>query len=207
VILSSYSLIVKQVKREAFQHKASPTKAANELGGNNLSGAGEKGWGKCWEGLGGYGSGFWGWVVAVATKSALKYTVLSYKTMDAFKYLLPGAAFICAGLLIPVNAETTYKVNCKADGDAIYINTTGEAILEQRLAKFTPLEAYGRNGQRGICVLKSDPPGFKWLRCGKNNGNYVIFTQFGGTTVVKPIKAIPNSVQYRGWSGACLVKL
>jgi len=146
-------------------------------------------------------------VVAVATKSALKYIVLSYKTMGAFKYLLPGAAFICAGLLIPVNAETTYKVNCKADGDAIYINTTGEAILEQRLAKFTPLEAYGRNGQRGICVLKSDPPGFKWLRCDKNNGNYVIFTQFGGTTVVKPIKAIPNSVQYRGWSGACLVKL
>jgi len=31
--------------------------AADELGGDDLSGAGEEGWGESWEGLGGYWSG------------------------------------------------------------------------------------------------------------------------------------------------------
>jgi len=32
--------------------------AADELGGDDIGRAGEEGVGKCWEGLGGYGSGY-----------------------------------------------------------------------------------------------------------------------------------------------------
>jgi len=40
--------------------------AADELGGNDLGGVGEEALGEMvWEGLGGYGSGFWGWVEAI----------------------------------------------------------------------------------------------------------------------------------------------
>jgi len=39
--------------------------ATDELGGDLLGGAGEDGWGKCWEGLGGYGSGLGRWVEVI----------------------------------------------------------------------------------------------------------------------------------------------
>lgn len=134
--------------------------------------------------------------------------------MSSLKNLLPAAAIVCAGLISPAIAKTTYKVNCEAVGDYVLVSATGEAILEQRLENFTPLEPYGRNttgargGQRAICTIKNDPAGFKWLRCDKREGKYLVYTQGQGDPVaVKPIKAIPNSAQYRGWSGACLIKL
>lgn len=127
--------------------------------------------------------------------------------------MLPAATIACIGLTSPAFAETTYKVNCEAVGDYVLVSATGEAILEQRLASFTPLEpdensTGARGGQRAICTIKNDPPGFKWLRCDKQEGKYLVYTQGKGDPVtVKPIKAIPNSAQYRGWSGACLIKL
>jgi len=133
--------------------------------------------------------------------------------MSSLRYLLPAATIACTGLTSPAFAETTYKVNCEYAGDIVLVSATGEAILEQRLAGFTALEPYenatGPNGgQRAICTIKNDPPGFKWLECGKRNGKYIVYTQpEGGGKVVKPIKAIPNRAQYLAWSGACLIKL
>lgn len=82
---------------------------------------------------------------------------------------------------IPALADSVYKVNCEAVGDSILLSSTGEPILEQRLARFTPLEPDGRNttgkrgGQRAICLIKSEPLGYQWLSCVKRNGGYVIF--------------------------------
>ena len=133
--------------------------------------------------------------------------------MSRLQNFLAISIITCSGITSPAFAESTYKVNCEAAGDYVLVSATGEAILEQRLAKFTPLEPYenstgARGGQRAICTIKNDPPGFKWLRCDKQEGKYLVYTQGQGDPVtVKPIKTIPNSAQYRGWSGACLIKL
>lgn len=136
------------------------------------------------------------------------------KQVNRLKFWLTSMTIAGFGLLSPAIAETTQKVNCEAAGDSILVSSTGERILEQRLVRFTPLEPYGlnttgkRGGQRAVCMVKNDPPGFKWLRCDKFEGKYMVYRQGQGNPVpVKPVKAIPNSVLYRGWSGACLIKL
>jgi len=68
---SSFSAIASLQKAEIFRQRlffsrssawwscmALHQKSADELGGNDLGGAGEEGLRECWEGLGGYGSGF-----------------------------------------------------------------------------------------------------------------------------------------------------
>jgi len=44
--------------RATPQQTSPQEQASDELGCNLLGGAGEEGLGECWEGLGGYGSGF-----------------------------------------------------------------------------------------------------------------------------------------------------
>lgn len=131
-----------------------------------------------------------------------------------FKYFFASVAIAFFASTIPALADSVYKVDCEGAGDFILLSSTGEAILEQRLARFIPLERDGlnttgkRGGQRGICFIKIDTPGYKWLSCGKGNGEYVIFPRgYDYPEPIKPVKAIVNSVLYRGWSGACLIKL
>ena len=107
---------------------------------------------------------------------------------------------------LPVKAEETYNASCEQAGDYITLTSTGELVLEQRLVKFKPTESYGRSGQRGICVMKQDPPGYKWISCSKKDGRLVT-GNWDYPSVISPTEAIANSVQYRGWSGACKVKL
>jgi len=98
--------------------------------------------------------------------------------------------------------ETLSKIKCKAAGDAVLATNTGELILEQRLVKFQPLEEDGR--ERATCTIKNDPPGYRWVSCGRDGNNY---TTYNGKKLMKVEEAIANSIQHRGWSGACKVKL
>lgn len=133
--------------------------------------------------------------------------------MAFFKHFFVSVAIAFFASTIPALADSVYKVNCEAGGDFILLSSTGEPILEQRLARFTPLEPYEkptgkRGGQRAICLIKSDPLGYKWLSCGKRNGGYVISRRGDDySEPIKPVEVIVNSVLYRGWSGACLIKL
>jgi len=110
-------------------------------------------------------------------------------------------------------SETVLKINCEAYGDAVVASNTGEIILEQRLIKYQELEEYGRDmtgkrgGRKAICTIKNDPPGYKWLPCGKDGDYYVSYSTESSQKLFEVEEAITNSVQYRGWSGACKVRL
>jgi len=110
-------------------------------------------------------------------------------------------------------SETVSKINCEAYGDAVVASNTGEIILEQRLIKYQELEEYERDmtgkrgGQKAICTIKNDPPGYKWLPCGKDGDYYVSYSTESSQKLFEVEEAITNSVQYRGWSGACKVRL
>jgi len=110
-------------------------------------------------------------------------------------------------------SETVSNIKCEAYGDAVVAANTGETILEQRLIKYQELEEYGRNmsgnkgGQRAICTIKNDPPGYKWLSCGKDGTNYITYATGSSQKLFEVEEVITNSVQHRGWSGACKVKL
>ena len=107
--------------------------------------------------------------------------------------------------------ESTSEIRCEALGDAIIATNTGELILEQRMVKFKALEEYGRNttgrrgGQRAICTIKNDPPGYRWVSCGKDGDGYI--GNGNNINLLEVEEAVANQVQYRGWSGACKVKL
>ncbi len=110
-------------------------------------------------------------------------------------------------------AETTSKVKCEALGDSIIETNTGDLILEQRLIKYQELEEYGRNmtgkrgGQRAICTVTNNPPGYKWVSCVKDSNGYTSYAAGRSQKLFEVEEAIANSVQHRGWSGACKVKL
>lgn len=108
---------------------------------------------------------------------------------------------------LPAKAEETYNASCKAFGDAITLTSTGEIVLEQRLVKFKPFQVENApSGQRGVCVIKQDPPGYKWIPCWKKDGRFAS-GNWDYPRYIRPTEAIANSVQYRGWTGACKVKL
>ena len=107
--------------------------------------------------------------------------------------------------------EATSEIKCEAIGDAVIATNTGELILEQRMTNFEPLEEYGRNstgvrgGRRAICTIKNDPPGYHWVPCSKKGDSY---TRNGNNEYLLEVEeAVANQIQYRGWSGACKVKL
>jgi len=50
----------------------------DELGGDDFGRAGEEGLRECWEGLGGYGSGYWGWVETIGR--GLGYAGIAYNS-------------------------------------------------------------------------------------------------------------------------------
>jgi len=118
-----------------------------------------------------------------------------------------AAATSCAA------SETVSKINCEAYGDSVIASNTGEIILEQRLVKYQDLEETESNtGKRGgynraICTIKNDPPGYKWVPCVKNGEGH--YTYYAGSTgkLFEVEEAIADSVQHRGWTGACKVKL
>lgn len=112
---------------------------------------------------------------------------------------------------LPVKAEETYNASCDQIGDGITLTSTGELVLENRLVKFKPTgtyNEYNNRGQRGICVMKQDPPGYKWIFCSKINGRLVTNPEFGERPkFINPTEAINSSVSSRQWVGACKVKL
>ena len=73
-------------------------------------------------------------------------------------------------------SESSFKAECFASGDSIILTATRENILEHRLVSFTStpnfnddlvqLPEYARPGQ---CVVKTDPPGYKWVMCMKTD--------------------------------------
>ena len=131
-----------------------------------------------------------------------------------FKAKIPFTFLAAALFSIPCTAaETTSKINCEAYGDGVTASNTGESILEQRLINYQGLEEYGRNmtgkrgGQRAICTVKNDPPGYKWVSCGKDGKGYTSYSAVRSQKLFEVEEAIANSVQHRGWVGACKVKL
>ena len=108
-------------------------------------------------------------------------------------------------ICLPAKADQSYSANCEAVGDAIALTSTGEIVLEQRLIAFKPTGNTNR-GQKGICVIKQDPPGHRWIQCWKKDGMFAT-GHWEHPTIINPVEAVANSVQYRGWSGACKVKL
>lgn len=104
-------------------------------------------------------------------------------------------------------AEETYKASCRALGDGIRLVSTGEPVLEQRLVSFLPLEPYAPQvGQKGVCIMRKDPPGYRWVPCWRKDGRYAT-GDWEHPHWIRPSQALVNSVLYRGWSGACKVKL
>ena len=107
--------------------------------------------------------------------------------------------------------ESTSEIKCEVVGDYVIATNTGERILEQRMVKFKALEEYGRNttgrrgGQRAICTIKNDPPGYRWVSCGKDGDGYI--GNGNNISLLEVEEAVANQVQYRGWSGVCKVKL
>lgn len=187
-----------------FHHQA-----ADEGGSDDLGGAAKEVLGKCWE--------------VVATKGMALDTIrdkILYNGSAAFMVKKSArqhlfTACFCLALLTSTQAraESVSEVTCEAAGDYIILSSTGEAILEQRLVSFKELEPYGlnttgsRGGQRAVCRIKNDPAGYKWVSCGKSGGGYVTYDNGFTSMLRNVVKAVPNEVQYRGWSGACLVKL
>jgi hypothetical protein len=107
----------------------------------------------------------------------------------------------------PAKAEETYSASCMAGGDAITLTSTGELVLEGRLVQFKPIETHkAQIQQRGVCVLKKDPPGYRWIPCWKRDGRFAT-GDWEYPRWINPVEAKANSVQYRGWGGACKVKL
>lgn len=110
-------------------------------------------------------------------------------------------------------AETISKIKCEALGDAIIATNSGDLILEQRLIQYQELEEYGTNmtgkrgGQRALCTIKNDPPGYQWIACSKDGKDYTTYIMGSRKKIFEVEEAIANSVQHRGWSGACKVKL
>ena len=114
---------------------------------------------------------------------------------------------ISLGLGQPAKAEGTYNAGCMVVGDSITLTSTGELVLEQRLVSFKADKSLNpRSDVKGICVMKKDPPGYKWVQCWKQDGRYAT-GNFDNPHWIKPTQAIANSVQYRGWGGACKVSL
>jgi hypothetical protein len=184
-------------------------------GATTSAGRAKKNWGSCWEGLGGYASGL---------RSRDRYTRLNlcptsailpeqivqrFKMKDSLRFLT-AFAIVSTGLLTTqeqAKAESTYNASCKALGDAITLTSTGELVLEQRLVQFKPIETYkAQSGQRGVCIIKKDPPGYRWISCWKKDGGYVT-GDWDYARRVSPKEVIANAVQHRGWSGACKVRL
>ena len=110
-------------------------------------------------------------------------------------------------------AETTSTIKCEALGDSIIATNTGDLILEPRLIKYEELEEYGSNmsgkrgGQRALCTIKNDPPGYKWVSCSKDGKDYTTYIMGSREKIFEIEEAIANRIQHRGWSGACKVKL
>jgi len=120
-------------------------------------------------------------------------------------HFLASLAIASTALLMTLEqarAESTYNAACKVFGDGITLTRTGEIVLEQRLVKFKPIENYKpQSGQRGVCIIKKDPPGYKWISCQKLDGSFIS---------VRPASFIPDQVQHmspRSITGACKVKL
>ena len=121
--------------------------------------------------------------------------------------IIHGTALALISCSKPSSTEYTYTARCNALGDGLSLSSTGEQVLEQRLIEFKPLGTYiPQIGQKGLCVIKKDPPGFSWVRCWKKDGQYAT-GDWEYPHFITPNLAIPNSVQHRGWSGACKVKL
>jgi len=113
---------------------------------------------------------------------------------------------ICSSTSDP-KADQTYSASCKASGDAITFTSSGESVLEQRLVRFVPSAPYiPYKGQLGTCFIKQDPAGYKWVKCWKKGTKYAT-GNWDDPLFIIPTTAIANSVQYRGWVGACKVKL
>jgi len=125
--------------------------------------------------------------------------------MKEHSHFLASFAIASTAMLLTLEqarAESTYNAACKVFGDGISLTRTGEIVLEQRLVKFKPIENYNpQSGQRGVCIIKKDPPGYKWISCGKLDGSFIS---------VRPVLFIPDKVQHmspRSITGACKVKL
>jgi hypothetical protein len=102
-------------------------------------------------------------------------------------------------------AEETYKASCISMGDGITLVSTGELVLEQRLVSFKPLEPTASDG-KGVCLMRKDPPGYRWVPCWKRAGRFAT-GDWENPYWINPSQALVDSVLYRGWSGACKVKL
>ena len=128
-----------------------------------------------------------------------------------FKFLLIASTMASATSCKA--SESVSKINCEAYGDSVIASNTGETILEQRLIKYQGLEQYGKNmtgkrgGQKAICTIKNDPDGYRWLTCSKDGSNYISYVNGRIQRLFEVEEAMANSVQHRGWSGACKVKL
>jgi len=134
-----------------------------------------------------------------------EYSAATLKVKNCV-YFLAAFTIVSTALLTTqeeAKAESTYNASCEVLGDAIRLTSTGDFVVEQRLVQFKPIDTYK---ERGVCIIKKDPPGYRWINCFEKDGGYVTGWH-GAAFRVNPIEVIADAVQQRGWSGACKVKL
>lgn len=130
--------------------------------------------------------------------------------------LLKRFTFLCLMnfLFLECNAkaaEQTVDMQCIANGDSLIFVSNGLWVPHSRLLRFRPLETYGKpGGQRSICTVKVDPPGYRWLSCYKQgSGPYMASrsddSRYLLSSVVQAIKD-PYEGGGRAWVGSCKVR-
>jgi hypothetical protein len=110
------------------------------------------------------------------------------------------------------SAEPTVDLPCVTNGDSLIFTSSRLWVPESRLVRFRPLERYGgTGGQRAICTVKVDPPGYRWLSCYRGvSGPYMASrsddSRYPLPNVIEAV-ADPNASLGRiSFSGSCKVK-
>ena len=107
----------------------------------------------------------------------------------------------------PTFGEPILKIKCQSRGDSMVRSDSGEPLLEQRLISFSPTTMRTRQGEiHGICTIRTDPPGYKWVTCGKEANGAYYTGNWDSPIPINPVEAIANIVQHRSWRGACKIR-
>ena len=128
--------------------------------------------------------------------------------------VLIGAAFgAILDLALPVDAISSERIvnrACFIFGDSLIFADTRLHVPESRLARYRKIRNTS-SGEEGVCSVKTDPPGFRWLSCYRDiagNGGYMSSRGDDSRYYLgNVIEAVPGiQISTRVWQGSCKVR-